>query len=83
MKLPLTPAVFGTSPTHPNRRVMDKDRFRRDLGNVKTPISKFWSGFSPETAISGKTQADAQKLIGLWCVDVQNKLNKYRYLPSG
>jgi len=29
-----TPAVFGTSPT-PNRRVMDKDRFRRDLGNVE------------------------------------------------
>jgi len=41
---------------------MDKDRFRRDLGNVE---NAGFERFSPETAISGKTQADAQKLIGL------------------
>jgi len=71
---PDTCRLWNQSDTDPNRRVMDKDRFRRDLGNVENAYQQVLERFSPETAISGKTQADAQKLIGLHGV-TQNKLN--------
>jgi len=57
--------LWNQSDTDPNRRVMDKDRFRRDLGMWKTPISKFW--VLARTAISGKTQADAKNNRFTWC----------------
>jgi len=51
----------------PNRRVMDKDRFRRDLENVENAYQQVLERVLAETAISGKTQADTLKARFTWC----------------
>ncbi len=49
---PDTCRLWDQSDTDPNRRVMDKDRFRRDLGNVENAYQQVLERVLAQTAIS-------------------------------
>ena len=51
---PDTCRLWNQSDTDPNRRVMDKDRFRRDLGNVENAYQQVLERVLAQTAISGQ-----------------------------
>ncbi len=51
---PDTCRLWNQSDTDPNSRVMDKDRFRRDLGNVENAYQQVLERVLAQTAISGQ-----------------------------
>jgi phosphoribosylaminoimidazole-succinocarboxamide synthase len=51
---PDTCRFWNQSDTDPNRRVMDKDRFRRDLGNVENAYQQVLERVLSQTATSGQ-----------------------------
>jgi len=65
MKLALTPAVL--EPVRHRPQPPDKDRFRRDLGNVENAYQQVLEVLDISVRL-------VEKLI-FTCVDVQNKLN--------
>jgi phosphoribosylaminoimidazole-succinocarboxamide synthase len=53
---PDTCRLWNSSDTDPNRRVMDKDRFRRDLGNVENAYQQVLERVLAQIATSGQAR---------------------------